>query len=52
MYVALSKFLRWWALSWRKSLDGRPRLPSPEVLMGFELNRLVLKNRPTDTHFQ
>jgi hypothetical protein len=52
MYVALSKFLKWWALSRQKWLGSRHHGPSPEVLMGVELNRLVLTNRRTHTHFQ
>jgi len=52
MYVALRKFLHGWALSSHPWLIGRPLFPSPEVLMGFELNRLVFKNPPTRTHFQ
>lgn len=51
-YVALSKFLQWWALCGRKWLVGRPLAASPEVLMGVELNRLVLHDRTRHTHFQ
>jgi hypothetical protein len=52
MDVVLSRFLKWWAISGRKWLVGRPNVPSPEVLMSVELNRLVFTSRRTPIDWQ